>query len=289
MLNSLRLLFSIILLLSSQHGGGGDEPEVPQYKEDPQTTRLKGMLADKTQTLLDIPYETLVDRFTPSAETEGLFTSAKSKYDSLFSNQDYGIEDTSQIERDYLDQVLNRYNQSRDKSRSALRESLIAENLDASGPGYGIKGEFDKETASGVKDITTQWAYEGIQRKQQAQQYKDALKRGDYSTMYNLALSEANRENASQTQATQTELGYMGQGMGLFGNLLQSDLGKYNAALEAYKANMMQPKSNLGGLGSALGMGAGILLAAPTGGMSMLAGGALGSMAGGGVGSMIEY
>jgi len=50
-----------------------------------------------------------------------------------------------------------------------------------------------------------------------------------------------------------------------------------------------QPDSSLGGIGAALGMGAGLLLAAPTGGMSMLAGGALGGLAGGGLGEMFKY
>lgn len=285
----LNLLFSIILLLGNQCGGGDDDPEPPKYQEDPYTTQMKASLANKTQQWMDIPYESLVDRFSPSAATEGLFSNVKGKYASLFDEQDYGIEDYSKIENEYLDTVLGKYKSSREEGGDAIKESLIAENLYGSGPGYGIMSDYSEETAQGVGDISKQWAYEGIQRKQQAQQYQDALKRGDYATMYSLALSEQQREILPQEQATQTEMGYAGQGMGLFGQLNQTDLGKYNAAMDAYKASMMQPKKDMGGLGSALGMGAGLLLAAPTGGMSMLAGGMLGGAAGGGVGSMIQY
>lgn len=285
----LNMLISFIYLLADCSGKGNNDP-VPQYQEDPATASLKRAVSSKTQSLLNIPYEDLVSRFTPSDNTQGLFNDITAKYKGLLDNQDYSTTDYSTTEKNYLDQVLSRYDEARNKSLKPIQESLIANKLDSSGPGYGILQDYAKETASGVKDITTQWAYEGIQRQQTQQQYMDALKRGDYSTMYNLALSEANREVQPQKDATQTELGYLGAGNSLFGNLNQVDLSKYNAALDAYKINAANKTTgNLGGLGSALGLGLGALFAAPTGGLSMLAGSAIGGGIGGGVGSMIQY
>lgn|SRR3990167_2742017 len=352
----MNIFLSLILFLENNRGCGGDEdepPPTPVFKEDPYTSQVKARVTAKTGQLLDVPYSDLVNRFSPSPETAGLFSDVENKYKSLFDTQnydfspsarteslgtgainryqglfdtqDYGIGDYENIEKSYLDQILSRYGEARNKSYRPIQENLIAENLLGSGPGYGIMSEFAKETGEGVKDITTQWAQEGINRKISLMQYKDSLKRGDYSTMYNLALSETNKEFQTkqyadtlkrsdlasryglaesklkrelypQTAATETELGYLNPSLGLFGDLQQGDLGKYDAEMKAYVANlenfykMKEANSgDMGGLGTALGVGAGVLLADPTGGMSMLAGGALGGAAGGGLGSMFKY
>ena len=79
-------------------------------------------------------------------------------------------------------------------------------------------------------------------------------------------------------RASEMELGGLDPAMGLFGALGSEDIAKYQAAMQGYSAELSKPKKNLGGLGSALGIGAGLLLAAPTGGLSLLAGGALGGI-----------
>ncbi len=286
MLEKLKML---IMMLQDSSGKGDKGPEPPQYREDPATTALKGKVSAKTQGLLDIPYEDLVSRFTPGEATQGLFTDAVGKYKGLIDSQDYGIEDYTDIENSYLDSVLGKYTKQREQSFKPIQESLIAENLYGSGPGYGIMSDYADETSTGVGDISKQWAYEGIARKQGQMQYMDALKRGDYSTMYNLALSEASREIDPQVKATEAEAGYLSSANGLFGQLTNSDNAKYQAEMAAYNAAMAKPKKNMGGLGAGLGMGLGALFALPTGGLSLLAGSAIGGGIGGGVGSMIEY
>lgn len=286
---NLKSMLTRLMSFLADNSGGDDSPEVPQYHEDPATTALKSSVTNKTQSLLNIPYQDLVNRFSPNTQTQGMFDDINAKYKGLFDNQDYSTTDFKATENAYLDQVLSRYNESRDKSLKGVNESLIANNLNGSGPGYGVLNDYSKETASGVKDITTQWAYDAIQRDQQQQQYQDALKRGDYASMYQLALSEQNRQLQPQKDATTTEMGYLGQGTGLFGSLQSADLAQYNAAMQAYNANASKPKSNLGGVGSAVGLGLGALFAAPTGGLSLMAGAALGGGIGGGVGSMIQY
>ena len=268
-------------------GGGDDKEEAPKYEEDPYTTQIKAALAPKVTELAGKSYEDWLKRFSPSDEVNQLATDAVKRYQSLFDTQDYSLTDYSKTENDYLDTVVRKYNESRSDAFKPVQESLIAENLFSSGPGYGIMTDFGKETAQGVGDITKQWAYEGIARQQQQVQYQDALKRGDYSTMYNLALSEQNRQMQPVQQASQAELSAIGAGSGLFGQLSQTDLSKYNAAMQTYQAQLAQEEdSNMGGLGSALGMGLGALLALPTGGMSVLGGAALGGGIGGGLGSM---
>jgi len=293
------LLVSLVLLLGSNRGCGDDEDEPappPTRQSDPELDALKKGVLGKTQQLLDVPYESYIERFTPSAETGGAATDIASRYKSLIDQEDYGIEDYQDIEQDYLGSITREFKEARGEAFDPIRERYIAENLYESGPGFQAEREFGEDTAQGVGDITKEFAYEGIQRKQQQMQYQDALKRGDYTTMYNMALSEINREQAPVKAATQAELAALGGAQGLFGELSQLETAQYGQDLSAWetmqKLEAQKAASgggNFGGLGSALGMGAGILLAAPTGGMSMLAGGALGSIAGGGVGSMIEY
>lgn len=285
----LNVFLVLIFLLGTNAGDGGDDtPAAPAYQEDPYTTRIKAALAPKVEQLTNMSYDDWMKRFSPSPEVQSLVTNAIGKYKGLFDNQDYSLTDYSKRENEYLDTVLKKYNESRNESFKPVQESLIAENLFGSGPGYDIMKDYGEDTAKGVADISKEWAYEGIQRETQQRQYMDALKRGDYSTMYNLALSEQNRQLLPAQQASQGELSAIGAGSGLFGQLAQVDLSKYNAALDAYKAELAadENEGSFGGLGSALGMGLGALLALPTGGMSVLGGAALGGGIGGGFGSM---
>lgn len=283
----LGLLISMFYLMGNTlgKGGGGD---VPQYHEDPQTTQLKNQLYGQVSGILGTPYETLVNRFTPSAGTQGLIDQSINNYKGLIDGTDYSTNDYSKIQGDYLDQVLSRYDQSRENDFAPIRESLIANNLEGSGPGYDIMRKYADESSMGTKDIATSWAYNNINTQLQQQQYKDALQRGDYTAMYNLALSKANQEVAPQLQATQTQFAGAGAGSSLLGQMNAEDMTKYQAALSAYQAQQKGGK-NLGGVGTALGLGLGALFAAPTGGLSMLAGSAIGGGIGGGLGSMFQY
>lgn len=350
-------LFSLLFLLTNCQGCGDDGGDVPEYNISPETKATSELLGKKVTGLTDVPYEEWLKRFTigdSAISTEAqkqmanlqtsdyaptsyedfmkrlspgnsdLMSGVLGKYQGLL-NEDYSTEDNSKTEQDYLDTLTRKYEESRKKAYEPVQENLIAENLMGSGPGYGIMTDYGKETAQGVGDITKQWAYEGIARKQQQQQYQDALKRGDYSTMYNVALSEANRASTTALNATnlsETSKKYydalqrgdiegafnMGEqlktdkltainaatGMqftslemlqNYLNTLSAQDLAKFNGALQSYEANQSND-SSLGGLGSVLGMGAGALLALPTGGMSVLGGAALGGAIGGGVGSM---
>lgn len=271
-------------------GKGDKKPEAPKYQEDPATSALKNRLSSQVSGLLDIPYEEYVSRFTPSAQTGQFLTDSLKGYKGMMDTEDYGLADYDQTEKNYLDTIQGQYSRSREEAYKPIQESLIAENLFGSGPGYDIMGKFGKETAQGSADITANWAREGIDRRFQQKSYQDALKRGDYTTMYSLALNEANREVQPKVQATEAQLGAINPAMGLFGEMNQVDIAKYNAAMEEYKVKMAKGKKNLGGLGTALGIGAGLLLAPATGGTSaMLMSGALGGSAGGGLGSMFEY
>ena len=343
------MLFSLAFLLGNSSGNSPDTPQAPTFQEDPTTVALRNKLYGQTSDILGTSYQTLVNRFSPSketsglfsnienqysnlfnnqnynfspsAETQGLITDSLSKYKDLFNKQDYGIADFSNIQKNYLDTVLVQYNLSREKAYKPIQEGLIANNLYGSGPGFGIMSDYAKGTSQGVADIANTWAQENIQTQLQQQQYKDALLRGDYSTMYNLALSEQNRqfttqqyadqlkrsdlgtllgltesqmnrEIAPQVQATNTQFTGASSAGTLLNQMSAEDLAKYQAALQAYdynnKARTANTK-NLGGLGTALGIGAGLLLAPATGGTSLLFSGALGGAAGAGLGSMFQY
>jgi hypothetical protein len=282
------MLDKLLRLLGSNVGGDDNEEEVPQYKEDPATTALKTATSNKAQDLINIPYEDLVKRFSMSDSTKGFLDDVTSRYKGLIDTQDYSMSNYDQIEKDYLDSTINQYTKAREKAYQPIQESLIAENLMGSGPGYGIQSDFASDTAEGVGDISKKWAYEGIQRKQTQQQYLDALKRGDYTSMYNLALNKAQQEIAPQTLATDAEAGYLNSASGLFGQLQGADMDLYNSQMASYNARAeaaAKNKKNLGGLGVGLGLLASLAMpGAPT-----LLGLAAGGGIGGGLGSMFEY
>ncbi len=272
-------------------GKGDDQPDAPTYQEDPTTTKLKNKIGTQITGLLDTPYEDYVSRFTPSEGTQNLLSEGITRQQGLLDETDYGLENYDEIEQGYLDTILKQYTGAREEAYKPMQESLIAENLFGSGPGYGIQSEFAEETGEGAADITAQWAREGINRRFQQKSYNDALKRGDYSTMYNLALSQANQDVAPHQQATQTQGANLGAGMGFFGNLQSADLQKYGLEQQAHQTaleNYYAGQSNLGGLGMGLGALGGLALNSviPGGG---LAAAAIGSSVGGGLGSMFKY
>lgn len=272
-------------MLGCKCGKGKSEPAPPVYKEDPATTALKNKLMGQVSGLLDVPYSEYESRFTPSNRVQDYLSGITDKYSGLIESQDYGIADFAQTEKNYLDSILGQYGRAREEAYKPLQESLIAEGLFGSGPGYEIMSKYGQETAQGVSDITAGWAREGINRQLQQQQYKDALKRGDYTTMFNLALMEAEQEVAPAKAATQAQLAGINPALGLFGNMTQADLSRAQleqAAYETQLANYYKSKKNLGGIGSAAGMGIGYLMGGPIGGI-------IGGEAGGSLGSMIEY
>lgn len=89
--------------------------------------------------------------------------------------------------------------------------------------------------------------------------------------------------NAQPAQYTNQLANYTPQGVMNFNQQ------GYGTAAGIYGHQLQNSGGNMGGMGAALGTGLGMLLAAPTGGMSMAAGGMLGGMMGGGAGSMIKY
>jgi len=313
------------------------KPSAPSYSESPESRKLKQLLYEQQSAFSKVPYEDWVSRFTvpesplaTSAQSKltglmgedyqptsyadyqkrftptetPLMTGALDKYKGLMG-EDYSMKDYTDTENKYLESVLSRYGDVREKGRERLQESLIGENLLGSGPGYGLLNEFGQETARGTGDITKEWAYEGIQRKQQQQQYLDALKRGDYQTMYNLALSEQQREVQPKLQATEsanmekqyydalqrgdietafnmaqilranqlypiekatgTQLGLLGSLGQTTGQFTQEDLARYQSAMNQYNAQLKN-KGSLGALGGLVG--AGLL-----GGTALLTGG----------------
>ena len=261
-------------------------------------------------------YEDFLKQIKPEGE---LYEASMTGYKGLIG-EDYGIEDYKQIEKDYLDTVLGRYKETRGEGREALQESLIAENLLGSGPGYGLLGEYGEETARGVGDISKTWAYEGIQREITQRQYQDALKRGDYQTMYNIALQESQTKQmatqlaeaekeyydalkrgdiqtafnmgqlikqtqaATKTQAMATQLGIQEMGQGLFGTMTAKDLAEYEGRLKEWQTRTAQT-GNLSTLGTLLGVGT-MLATGGTMGGSTLAGAAMGGAVGGLGGSL---
>ena len=303
------------------------KPSVPSYSQDPQAKELQNQLYAKSTGLLNMPYGEWYQRFnvpksplttgavssmtdltakqgyTPTtyedflkqiSPDQALTSGALGKYQRLLDTQDYSMTDYKKTEQDYLDTVLRQYNKARGEAWKPVQENLIAENLFSSGPGIGKQAEFGKETAQGVGDITKAWAYEGIQREQTQKQYMDALKRGDYTTMYNLALQDEQKkytmqanatqlaeiekeyynalqrgdietafnmgqilrqnEIATRTAATGAEFNAINPASNLYGQLTQKDLALYQAALQAYNSQMAK-RGSLSGLGSLAGMG----------------------------------
>jgi len=273
-------------------GKGDDEDPVPQYREDPATTALKNKIGGQVSGLLDIPYEEYEQRFTPAADTQGYLKQGLEGISGLISSEDYGIDDYSSQEEALLQSTLRQYKDVRGKGREELKEHLIGENLYDSGPGFGLQEEFIDETAKGSADITASLGVDAIQRKFQQTQYKDALERGDYTTMYNMALSKSQVDTAPAEKATQAQIGVINPALGLFGEMQEGDLTRYQSELNAYKFRLAEEernKKNLGGFGALAGAGIGAALAVPTGGLSVLAGAGIGGALGGGAGSLFEY
>lgn len=122
--------------------------------------------------------------------------------------------------------------------------------------------------------------------------FTDALARSqsDLNSQYQSivsqqAINDSNQSNANRlslfgtgldTLQSATNFGLQNQGQEN-----QFNLNNYSNQVAAILAG--QKSSNIGGLTGALGMGIGALLAAPTGGMSMLAGAGLGGAIGGGL------
>ncbi len=234
-----KFLKGLVLLIQDNHGcGDDDEPApAPVYTPSAETTELEKLQAEQYKKWAAIPYEDWYKRFnipeTPLTEE------ATKKAMSLFRTQDYtptsyedylkrftptagnelaglGVEgmkgliakgydttDYKKTEQDYLDTLLRKFGESRTEAWKPIKERLIGENLYESGPGFQQEREFGEETATGVGDITKQWAYEGIARETANKQYMDALQRGDYTTAYNMALQEESRQMAPVLQATQ--------------------------------------------------------------------------------------
>jgi len=280
----------LLFLLATCNGcGGGDEtPAPPTYTESPESRELKALLIPKVKELTGLNYQDWLSRFI--VPESPIRKSALEKYQSLFDTQTYDLTDYTKTEQEYLDTLLRKYGEAREEAWKPIQERLIGEHLFESGPGFGMQTEFGEETATGISDITKQWAYEGIQRKIQQQQYYDALKRGDYATMYQLALSEEARALQPIQLATEAELASISPGLSLFGEISGEDWKQYQSALNTYQALLAQQKhGSYAGLGTLLGTGIGALLALPTGGMSVLGGGMLGGLLGGGAGSMWNY
>lgn len=275
---------------------GKGDPDPPRYQEDPATKALKQKIGGQVSGLLDTPYEDYVSRFTPSQETSDILGETLTGYRDLMGSEDYGLGDYEEVEKKYLDTILGAYREDRAKGKEELQEQLIAENLFGSGPGFGLQEEFVEGTAKGSADIANIVAKEAIDRRFKEQSYKDALQRGDYTTMYNLALSKGAYDVAPAEKATQAQLSAISPALGLFGEMQSGDLAKYQADLSSYQALMNKEKSSFGGLGAGLGSLGGLLYAASlaseaapltlAGAAPWLAGGAL---VGGGVGSMFEY
>lgn len=273
-------------------GKGDEKPATPQYKEDPATAALKRKVGTQVQGLLDTPYEDYVQRFTPSAETQGIRSDITNRYQGLLDTEDYSLESFEEQERAFEESVQGQYSRQREEGFDPIRERLIAENLYDSGPGFAKEAEYAGDTAQGSADITASLGRESIDRKFRERSYQDALQRGDYSTMYNLALSEGQQELAPQFAATEALMGAISAGSGLFGEFQQGDTDRFNAEQRQYETALQdynENRSDFGGLGTALGIGAGLLLAPATGGASLLVSGALGGAAGQGLGSMFEY
>ena len=346
-------------LLRCQRGCGDDDEEpapAPVYTPSPETTELEKLQMEQYKKWAAIPYEDWYKRF--NVPETALTQEAISRYQGLFGTQDYtptsyedylkrftptagtelagigtqgfkdliakgyGITDYKKTEQDYLDTLLRKYGESRTESWKPIKERLIGENLYESGPGFGQEREFGEETATGVSDITKQWAYEGIQREMQQKQYMDALQREDYTTAYNMALSEEQRQmqpvmaataaaeiekkyydalqrgdietafNLGQIlrqnqlapiqQATATEFGAWQPLQGLYGQLTQQDMAAYQGAMQGW-STLANRQQQQSNLG---GLGAGLGMLA--GGLLALPTGGMsipmGALIGGGVG-----
>lgn len=337
--------------------GSKKTSEAPVFTQSPGTKELESLLLPRTKELAGMDFEDFLSRFTvdegPLTEKAiqaqlgltvpepmgfedflGRFTPERGEFRELAETGVKGLFEDRPGGFDFekesgaaLDLITRKFKEERGEAFDPVRERLIAENLFTSGPGFKKEAEFRGETAQGVTDITTAFAFENINRKITERNYQDALLRGDIETAFNIALQSeqqqvqaatqattaANldreftsalergdiqqafnigqiiRQNklTTQTLATEAEFGALRPAQELFGQLSAKDLSKFEAQQRTFEAERAG-KGSFGGLGQLLGMGAGALLALPTGGMSVLAGAQLGGAFGGATGSLFE-
>lgn len=122
-------------------------------------------------------------------------------------------------------------------------------------------------------------------------------------TSDNIAMQSAGNRRSELSQMINLAMGVPLTAMPMAQTAAQSSqqaitgMGDARRNYELQAAQMGRPTYNYGGgggtsmagVGGALGLGLGALLAAPTGGLSLLAGGALGGGIGGGLGSAIRF
>lgn len=129
--------------------------------------------------------------------------------------------------------------------------------------------------------------------------FTDALARSqsDLNSQYQSivsqqAIADANQSNANRLNIFGTGLDTIQNasqlGLSNQGQENQFNLSNYENQVAAAIAGKKQSGSGYGGLGTALGIGLGALLAAPTGGMSLMMGAGLGGAIGGGLGGSID-
>jgi hypothetical protein len=169
--------------------------------EEPLTTKaiagMEGLIEGGYQ---PTSYEDYLTRFTPGRDP--FRDVVVGGYEDIYG-KGYGMEDYQKTEQDYLDLVTRKYGEAREEEFDPLRERYIAEGLFESGPGFEAEREFREETALGKADIAKEIGYEGLTRRTEERKYQDALKRGDLSAMYNLALSEEQAQLAPKITATE--------------------------------------------------------------------------------------
>lgn len=282
------LFLSIVTLLACNQGKGSF---APTYTPDPAVQALGNTLNTKLSGLLNIPYDQLVQQFTPSASATNTMNTAATDYTNLINNSNYSLTDFNNTQQQYLDSVLAQYNKQADQQQAKLDQSLAANNLIGSGPGYQQQQDFATNRAQGAGNLTAAWGENAINTQLQQQQYQDALQRGDYATLYSLGQNQANASLQPTLDAQQALSNYLSMSNGAFQTLTNADLGQYNAAMQAYNANQSN-KSNLGGIGSLLGAGVGALALGPGAlipGVGPLAGALVGGSIGGGAGSLFQF
>lgn len=129
--------------------------------------------------------------------------------------------------------------------------------------------------------------------------FSDALARSqsDLNSQYQSIVSQGAINDAYQNNSNRLSLlnqgssglqGFTGLAQNQTNSRNQFNLENYNNQVAAAIAGQNQGGSIFGGLGTAAGLGIGALLAAPTGGLSLLAGAGLGGAIGGGVGGTID-
>lgn len=282
----LRILMSVMAMLVC-NAGEGNTPSAPTYSPSPATTALGTTLDSTLQGLLNTPYSSLVSEFTPSASSTQTLDQATQDFTNMINSTSFSTADNTAAENAYLNSTVQQYNTSRGQQQAQLNQSLAANNLIGSGPGYQQQEQFNQDTATGVGNLTAAQGQWDITNQEQQTAYEQALESGDYSTLYALGQSNA-QESLQPTLDAQTALdNYLSSGQTQFSSQTSADLNQYNAALQAYQLDQSD-QSNLGGIGSLLGTGLGALALGPLGlvpGVGPLAGAVVGSLLGGSVGS----